>query len=429
MKKEEKVLISKLLLKITFVLLCISVGIKLLGLNMFEADTSNQLLISISNFIETYQLRVLFDFFLLLFQTFIILRLSCNNKNIKIYYIATVVAALAAIFSQYVLFIGFNLRDTQLGAFFYFIISVFVLIGATILIDLHENHDNSQKKIILRILNQLKKPFFIMIMISMYQLIVMFLRDITYLERYDNLYNFLLNFDYIILLLATYYLFLKKEVGPEAKSMFDISLTKLLNERLSIQDIRVLVLEIKDKYKTFKEATKVDKIVIILYLFFFLLSELFNLSIIIFVAYLNHSLIECFFIITSFMISRKVFGAFHLDSAIKCWLVSNLSFFILNKITLNVKVTFAIPILCGIALSYITSKFIKKTTRNLYRGMAEHDLLMICKNTNMSNLEQNILIDFYCNRINMTKLTYKYNYSRSQLYRYKTSAEKKVMGT
>lgn len=429
MKKEEKVLISKLLLKITFVLLCISVGIKLLGLNMFEADTSNQLLISISNFIETYQLRVLFDFFLLLFQTFIILRLSCNNKNIKIYYIATVVAALTALFSQYVLFIGFNLRDTQLGAFFYFIISVFVLIGATILIDLHENHDNSQKKITLRILNQLKKPFFIMIMISIYQLIVMFLRDITYLERYDNLYNFLLNFDYIILLLATYYLFLKKEVGPEAKSMFDISLTKLLNERLSIQDIRVLVLEIKDKYKTFKEATKVDKIVIILYLFFFLLSELFNLSIIIFVAYLNHSLIECFFIITSFMISRKVFGAFHLDSAIKCWLVSNLSFFILNKITLNVKVTFAIPILCGIALSYITSKFIKKTTRNLYRGMAEHDLLMICKNTNMSNLEQNILIDFYCNRINMTKLTYKYNYSRSQLYRYKTSAEKKVMGT
>lgn len=429
MKKEEKVLISKLLLKITFVLLCISVGIKLLGLNMFEADTSNQLLISISNFIETYQLRVLFDFFLLLFQTFIILRLSCKNKNTYIYYIATLVAALTALFSQYVLFIGFNLRDTQLGAFSYFIISVLVLIGATILIDLHENHDNSQKKIILRILNQLKKPFFIMIMISMYQLIVMFLRDITYLERYDNLYNFLLNFDYIILLLATYYLFLKKEVGPEAKSMFDISLTKLLNERLSIQDIRVLVLEIKDKYRTFKEATKVDKIVIILYLFFFLLSELFNLSIIIFVAYLNHSLIECFFIITSFMISRKVFGAFHLDSAIKCWLVSNLSFFILNKITLNVKVTFAIPILCGIALSYITSKFIKKTTRNLYRGMAEHDLLIICKEANMSTLEQNILIDFYCNRINMTKLTYKYNYSRSQLYRYKTSAEKKVMGT
>lgn len=427
MKNEEKVLISKLLLKITFISLCISIGLKLLGLNIFEADNSNKLLSNFSNFIESYNLRLFLDFILLLFQTFLIFKLSCKNKNNETYYIATIVSALAAILSQYFLFVVLNLRDTQLGAFLYFVFSMSFLIGMTVVIDIRQKKE--KKSFIIKIWSWIKKPFLVMFMISLYQVLVMFLRNITYIDRYDSLYNFLLNFDYIILLLATYYLFLKNEVKNETTSIFDISITKFLNERLSIEDIKVLVLGIKEKYEVFKKSKKVDKIVIVLYLFFFMLSEFFNLGIIIFVAYLNHSLIECFFIITSFTISRKVFGAFHLDSAIKCWLVSNLSFFILNKITLNINVTFVIPILCGIALSYITSRFIKKTTKSLYRGMTETDLLDICKRTKINSLEKNILIDFYCNRINMTKLTYKYNYSRSQLYRYKSNAEKKILGT
>ncbi len=259
-----------------------------------------------------------------------------------------------------------------------------------------------------------------------YQFAVMFLRNFTFGAATGALYDIILNFDYTILLIATYYLSIKKETHVELKGCFDFNIPKVLNESLSRDEIKVLLNNFKVFKERFKESSKEDKITIVLYIFFSTLSELINISLVIFIAYINDVTIECLFIITSFLISRKVFGAFHLNSAIKCWMLSNISFYILSKLTISVGVTYVIPVFFGIALSYITSKFIKKNNKNSYKGISEKDLEDIIKNKKLTTLEIEILKKFYCENMNINKMTFIFHYSRAQLYRYKSNAEKKL---
>lgn len=422
--ETEKILIMKSLLKITFIMICVSFVLKILGLDVFAADKSNKALILICNFIDKANLKVILDLIMLMLQSYIFLRLSCNNKNITVYYITAIIASVIALFSQYIIFSKLNLNNPSVETFIYFIFSFTFLILLTILIDIKIK--NKEKNIIKKFFQKIKKPTLILITLTIYQIIVMFLRNITYNEAYDTLYNLLLNFDYIILLLATYYLFLNKETNVALSNSFDFTLPKMLNEKPDIENIRTSITNLNKKIKKFKKMKKTEKITIIIYVFLFILSELFNLAIIILVAYLNHAVIECLFILSSFLITKKIFGAFHFDSAIKCWIVSNLAFFFLNTITLNVGITFAVPILIGIGLSYFTSKFIKQINTTPYYGMPENDLLFICKSKNLNTLETNILNDFYCKRLNSNKISIKHNYSRATIFRIKSKALKKL---
>lgn len=431
MKENEKILILKTLLKVTFIMIFISVGLKLLGLNIFEADRNNKILLNISTFIEKNNLKNIIDCLLLLVQNFIVFRLCCKNKNIKVYYVAAIIATLITLLSQFLLFGIGEAKNTSLAGLLYYICTFLILIVFPIIIDIrikyNIKHKSKIKNILNSIITRIKRPLFILLIITIYQITVMFLREITYIQFYESIYNFLLNFDYTILLLSTYYLFLKKETNIELKSSPLFSVNKFLNKKISFEEIKNMVVSFQEFRKKFKESNKTDKIIVIIYLFFTILSELINLGIVIFVAYLNHAIIESFFIITSFLISRKVFGAFHLDSAIKCWLVSNVSFFILSKLTINVGITYVVPILCGISLAYITSKFIKDKNKELYKGIRENDLLDICENKKLTKIELEILKKYYCEGLNIDKLTFTYHYSRAQLYRYKSNAEKKIM--
>ena len=87
MKENDKVLVLKLLLKATFVLLSMSVILKLLGLNIFGADTSNAILISISNFIDRFHLKNPIDWCLLFIQYYLYFKIVCTSKDSKSYVI------------------------------------------------------------------------------------------------------------------------------------------------------------------------------------------------------------------------------------------------------------------------------------------------------------------------------------------------------
>lgn len=428
MKEKEKILIAKSLLKVTFIMICISAGLKLLGLNIFEADRDNKILLWIGIILENNKYIDLgYSFLLSIIQNYIILRISTDNKGRKIHYLAAIIITFLAYFLQWYMNVQLNLVESQ-SSMIYFIYSFLALIFTTLIIDLKiKSNKNKAKTFSIKIWNKIKKILLIIIVINIYQFLVMFLRNITYVETYDSIYNLLLNFDYSILLFTTYFLFLKKESNIKLKPIFNFSLPKIFDERLSIDTVRTLVSEFKDKINNFKKTDRTEKIVIIIYIFFVVLSELFNLCLVIFVASLNYVLVECFFVVSSFLISRKVFGSFHFDSAWKCWLVSNISFFILNKLTLNVNITFVIPILCGISLAYITSKFIKKTITTPYRGMTEQELINICKNKSLNKFEMDLLVDFYCRRESIVKLTYKYNYSQTAIVRFKRTAMNKLI--
>ncbi len=184
----------------------------------------------------------------------------------------------------------------------------------------------------------------------------------------------------------------------------------------------------QQKFRLFLNSKNNEKAFVIIFLILSAIYELFNLGIIIFVAFLNHTVIECIFILSSFLITKKVFGKpFHFNSASKCFIVSNLTYYMLNRITFNIGISFVIPISLGIALSYFTSLLVKKTEEvKLYRGMKENVLREICVDYNLTSVETDILIDFYSNKMSLVKLSLKYNYSKDAIWKKKKAALLKI---
>ncbi len=429
--EKEKLLLVKSLLKVTTILISISAILKFLGLDIFGAESSNKILSPIMNFLDTKNLTFFVSQIFIFIEYFIIFRLSCKNKNTKIYYLAALSTTLYTAIIQYYMFNVLKLFNSPWGRSIYLFITLLLLVITTLIIDLKEKNKNKEKmnlikKIIKNMWYKLKRLLYVSGLAIVYQFLAMFLRNITYQQSYESLYYFLLEFDYIILLLITYYIFLKKETNIKLKMKFEFNFIDFLNKLPTKNELKDIFDRLKIKNQKFKHAKKSDKIFTIIYIILFTLSELFNLSIIIFVAYLNHTIIECLFIITSFFITRKVFGAFHLDSAIKCWLVSNISFYILNKLTLSITFSFVVPVFFGILLAFITSKFIKKNNYSLYRGIPKEDLLIIAKNTNLNKIETSIILDFYTNRFSIDKLAIKYHYSDRSIKRIKSKALQKI---
>lgn len=421
MKENDKVLILKLLLKATFVLLSISVILKLLGLNIFGADTSNAILIDISDFIDKYSLKNPIDWLLLLIQYYLYFKLVCNDTNNKTCFLAAIIAMALTSIIQLLLFGIYSNSNIGLINTIYSLVTIFILLITPIIIEIF----TKKKKINNNFNSTFKKAFTITVLITLYQIAVMFLRNITFGTAIGSLYDMILNFDYTILLTSTYYLSIKKDLHIELIKCFDFNLPNLLNEKPSFNEVKEIISKFNEFKQKFKVSNKEDKITIVLYIIFSVLSEIINVGLVIFIAYINEVTIECLFIITSFLISRKVFGAFHLNSAIKCWMLSNISFYLLSKLTINIGITYVIPVLCGIALSYITSRFIKDNNNNkLFKGMSKKNLLEISNSKKLTKLEFEILKKYYCEDINITNMTFTFHYSRAQLYRYKSNAEK-----
>ena len=82
--------------------------------------------------------------------------------------------------------------------------------------------------------------------------------------------------------------------------------------------------------------------------------------------------------------------------------------------------------MCGILLSYVASRFIKKKETIPYRGMPIDDLTQLCTNKGLNKLEVGILIDYYCHRLNIDKIAFKYNYSDRNIQRIKLKALQKL---
>lgn len=405
MKEKEKVLILKSILKITILMVTISAILKLFGFNFFKLDANNKIMSGLCVFLKKYHLINILKIILLIIENYIMFKFACKNTNTKTYWFAAITISLLNFLSQVFIF-------EKIGHNFYTISMMILFIVFASIID---------KKL------NLKRPLIVIVVICIYQLLTMFIREVTVNYDYEEIYYFLLNFDYIILLLISYFLFLKKDIKLKEHNEYDISIMKTIDRFPTFEDLKHHFTTLKEKFIMFKDAPKHEKIFVLIYVFLLILSELFNLTLIVFIAYLNGTIIECVFIISSFLITKKVFGTpFHFDSAIKCWIVSNITYYILNRITFNVGITFVIPIMLGITLSFITSKFVKENNSTIYRGIPLEDFNELCKGKKLNKVEKGILKDFYCNKMSIDKLTFKYNYSRSAIFQHKAKALKKL---
>ena len=397
MKEKDKELFLVSVLKIFIILFIGSFIVRLIGFDKFKFDIDNPIIHKITNIIY---IGYIGQFIILYYTYYILMKLICKNNNKKIYHIITSIMTIINIAMQLMI------NDPNFSQL-YSILNVLMIFIGPVFID---------KKFLF------KKTALVFILNLGYQVIALIVRNISYSGEYTKVYDFLLQFDYIILLAISYivnemkgseYKWSLKAVGSclHLQHSSKKSATKLPKESLSREE-------------------KVERLTENIYLVLVIVWNFFTLGCVILVCTLNTTLITTIFLLISFMMTKATFGkAFHMKSALSCFIVSNLVYFALSRVTVSVNISFLIPIILGVGLSYVTSFFVKETEKKeikLYKGMKKEELLEIIKTKNLNKYEQNLLIDFYCNRMTLIKLSMKYNYSKDTIYYHKKKALKKL---
>lgn len=394
MKEKDKELFLVSVLKIFVVLFLSSFIVRLIGFDAFGFDVDNSVIHKITNVIY---IGYIGQFIILYFSCFVMMKLICNNGNDKRYYVVSFLITLLNILIQLLL------NDTKLNQF-YTILNIFMLLIGIFAVD---------GKI------PIKKTIIVFGMNMLYQGIAMVIRNVSYHGEYTEIYDFLLQFDYIILLAISY--IIVKMKGSEFRWSLKVVGSSLHLPHLSKKSV------IKSPKQSLSKEERREKLSENIYLFLVIIWNFFTLGCVIVVCTLNTTFITTLFLLVSFMVTKSTFGkAFHMKSALSCFVVSNLVYFALSRITVSIHVSFVVPIVLGVGLSYVTSLLVKKRDINLYRGMPTEELREICQNAYLNEYETCLLEDFYCYRMSLVRLAGKYHYSKDTIYYHKKKAIAKI---
>lgn len=150
------------------------------------------------------------------------------------------------------------------------------------------------------------------------------------------------------------------------------------------------------------------------------------MSIIVLIAFLNDAFVEAIFITVAFWVNKFAFGKpFHFKSVAVCFVFSSITYYVLTKITFSTETSFFIPIFLGVALSYVTSHFIKKNT-TLYKGMNEEELTETVKQVEDNILTIKILKEYYCDRLDDREVASRNHYSVDNIRKIRQRVNKKL---
>lgn len=385
-----------------FVLVCVFI-MKIVGLDYFGLDLTNPIIQRLQLFLSKYWvIRDIIYFIPMFSNEFVIVTITCkdNSKKIKKYLILLIP-----------IFYLFEVLNIRLFGNLSILIEYIYLI---IIISIYNKKIN---------LKSIKRTIITTSCVVLMQIISTFTRLRYSIEYVDNIpANIILNLDFFIMLIISYKMYFLKggfnlcyQVDQCSSSLKKISLKMLLKKS-------------QENYHNFKQLPKVERLSIIIYIVLSLIWNTLSLIIILIVAQLNHTFIECLFILTSFWLSKRTFGKpFHLSSMAQCFVVSNLTYYTLNRITMPLGISMFVPILLGVGLSYVTSKFVKKTYKPLYKGMPEELFEeTILKVVDKDSIKYNVCYDFYIRKESDVSLSFKYNYSVAGIRKIKDRINQKI---
>lgn len=406
MKKDlDKILSSTL--KTYFIILIGIVVVKLFGFDYFGLDTSNEIIIMIDNFIKTFHLELVWYAITLYIYQYVIFSITCvdNSKAMKLYTLYTLPIA-----------ITIQIAKTNINCPYLFtIIDLLWLFMFSMLYIRFVKRNKIEKYNV--------SNYWIYCVVNMiFQLLSMFIRNIDMSVDYNNfIMSFVGNIDYIILSIMFYtYFYLKG-----GKSLWDGVVSSFSHLRTLL---RTLPTKLQKFYLNNKAKSRFDKISDCIYIPLFLLWNVFTLLVILFVATLNHTFVECIIIATSFWINKKTFGKpFHMKTALSCFIISNLTYYCLNRITIPNGISLIVSISLGILLCYITSKFVK--SKKLYRGMSieEYDKFVLPLYS-INSIYYEIGKLFYVERYSEQWIANKLSYSIPSVQKKKYELKNKVKG-
>ena len=393
-----------------FVLICIFI-MKLVGLDHFGLDYSNNVIVYIDNIFVKYKLLKMLVYFIeLMFYQYIMTSIivNDNSKKFKKYTLYTI--PFTFIFQARIKNILISYNISVIFELLYLFIICYIYIKT-----------NKKKE---KIIKNYVKIIMLNLLIQLISIMTRYGYTIEYIDSIST--NFILNIDYIIMLIILYKIYFMKGENK----LCGIFLEEVGSSSLKKANLKKSLKKLQKNWRSFKKLDKVTKLTGIIYLILSLFWNTLCVAIVIFVAMLNDTFIECIFILTSFWLTKGKFGkAFHFKSMGKCFIVSNLSYYVLNRLTTPLGISIIIPIMLGVGLSYVTSKFVKKTYKPLYRGMSpelfEETILQV---TDKDSHKYKICYDFYINKKSIIALSMKYNYTEAGIRKIKDRINKQIKG-
>ena len=384
-------------LKVYLFVLIIVFIMKLVGLDYFGLDETNQVLIKANNLINKYQLIYLQNFITLYLTYYFYFSIVCDTKKVKL---ISVISTLFIIIIMQRILIIYSIEK------YYVIFSSITMFLVPMII---------RRKMFIF------KQFKVILLMLVYQLISLVIRGQNINQIYSNsIIDFLMNFDQILMLAITYNIYFMK---GERLCLQEVCLS--LPKKINLKNLQV---KLQRNLRNFKKLDKETKLTYIIYFIFSIIWNVLSVIIILLIAKLNHTFIECIFILTSFWLSKRIFGkAFHLKSMIQCFIVSNIIYYVLNRITTPLGISIFVPIMLGVGLSYVTSKLVKNSYKPLYRGMPKELFEeTILKVVDKNSEKYKICYDFYIEKKSIIYLSMKYNYTEIGIRKIKSRINDKI---
>ena len=387
-------------LQVYLFLLVIIFIMKLVGLDYFGIDTSNKIVNYIGYLVSKHQWANNIIYIIpLAINQYVLLSISANDNSKRM-----------LIYNLIILPIFFVFECIKIPFFGYYGVLVEILYSLIVLAIY-------TKKLTKDIIKRFFKVLGLILIIQIISIITRTNNTIEYVL--NPILNIILNLDYIILLIIMYKVnFMKGEdnlcgyqVGQCFSSLKKENLKKSLKELL----------------ENLHNLNKEDKIAYIIYLTLSLIWNLFTVITVILIGILNGTVVECIFILTSFWISKMIFRkSFHLKSMIQCFVLSNLSYYLLNRVTAPIGISILVPILLGVGLSYGTTK-LRKELKPLYKGMPLEDFdSSILRVVDKDSDKYKICYDFFIEKKNAILLGRKYNYTESGIRKITSRVNDKI---
>lgn len=409
MKKDLDKLISRTLFTY-FSILFIVVILKLFGINYFGLDMNNKIINNINDFILKWKLENIWYSITLFINTYVIFAITCNDNSnrMKIFTLITMPINMLMQIIKTKYNIPLILMCTDILYLIMLIICYIKLI---------------KKEKIYKY--NIRNYFVFSIITIIFQFASVGIRSLTIqtqsLQENNFVVNIIINFDYFALMIFTYKLYFMKG-GKDLWVMVHGSFSDLLIS------LKKLPTKLQLSYQLAKPKTQQDELANKIYLVLFWLYNFFSVFVILFIGSLNETFIECIFILSSFWINKGVFGKpFHLKKASTCFIVSSLSYYILNRLTWDIGISFLIPIILGIALSYITSKFMA-IQENLYlhKGMSEENFYKLISKVTSNEEHIKICKMYYVDKETNLKIALHFNYSEINIKKIKQNINNKI---
>ena len=231
--------------------------------------------------------------------------------------------------------------------------------------------------------------------------------------------DFVYNLDFLLSLIIVYKLYFKKGCVNLCGTVVSYGSQKLISLKGSLKDLL-------ENSQNKKPKSKEERITNAIYLPLYILWNLFTMLIIILIAFLNDAFIEAIFITVAFWVNKFAFGKpFHFKSVAVCFAFSSVTYYVLTRITFKTETSFFIPIFLGVALSYVTSHFIKKNTK-LYKGMAEEEFYDVVKQVEDDKLTIKMLKEYYCDRQKDSYISMQNGYSIDSVRKKRQNVNKKL---